>query len=82
MYLLMSLFVAVLFFVLTPGVLLSLPSKKSDIYTLAAVHAVAFAVVYGLTHKAVMHMLYPEGFANAGIAACPKGKTLLSGVCV
>ena len=54
---LMSLFVAVLFFVLTPGVLLSLP-KKGSLYTKAAVHALVFAVVFHLTHKAVWKYLH------------------------
>ena len=52
----MTLFVAVLFFVLTPGVLVSLPSKGS-LYTKAAVHALVFAVLFKLTHKAVRKFL-------------------------
>ena len=52
----MSLFVAVLFFLLTPGVLVSLP-PKSSLYTKAAVHALVFAVVFKLTHKAVREFL-------------------------
>jgi len=52
MNLLMSVYVALLFFVLTPGVLLSLPKGGSK-YTVAAVHAVVFALVYHLTHKLV-----------------------------
>ena len=55
-HLLMSLFVAVLFFVLTPGVLVSLPSKGS-VYTKAAVHALVFAIVFKLTHKFVRNFL-------------------------
>ena len=62
MYLWMSLFVAALFFVLTPGVLVRLPPGGSKLMV-AAVHAVVFAVVYGLVSKTVMDMLYPEGFA-------------------
>jgi hypothetical protein len=58
----MSLFVAALFFVLTPGVLVRLPPGGSKLMV-AAVHAVVFAVVYGLVSKTVMDMLYPEGFA-------------------
>jgi len=48
----MTLFTALLFFVLTPGVVLTLP-KGGDKMTVAAVHAVVFALVYHLTHKAV-----------------------------
>jgi hypothetical protein len=54
---LMSLFIALLFFVLTPGILLSLPSGGS-LMQKAAVHAVVFALVYHLTHKSVWKMLY------------------------
>jgi len=54
MYMSWILFVyaAVLFFVLTPGILLSLPPKGKKM-TVAAVHALVFAVVWGLTHKLV-----------------------------
>lgn len=52
MSLLVILFSALLFFVLTPGVLLRLP-KNGDKFTVAGVHAVVFALVFGLTHKLV-----------------------------
>lgn len=55
---LMSVFVAVLFFVLTPGVLLSLPPGGSK-YVVAAVHAVVFAVVLHLAYKPIMSRIYP-----------------------
>jgi hypothetical protein len=45
-------FVAVLFFVLTPGVLLRLPPGGSKL-VVAATHAVVFALVYHFTHKLV-----------------------------
>ena len=71
----MSLFVALLFFVLTPGVLLSLPAGGSK-KMVAATHAVVFALVYHLTHKAVSNYLYGmQGFADAGaspVAAASK----------
>lgn len=54
---LMSLFIALLFFLLTPGILLSLPSGGS-LMQKAAVHAVVFALVYHVTHKSVWKMLY------------------------
>ena len=54
---LMSLFVAALFFALTPGVLVSLPPRGSRL-AVAATHAVVFAVVYHFTHKAVYRYLY------------------------
>ena len=52
MHWLLTLYVALLFFVLTPGVLLSLP-PKGDKLTVAAVHAVVFAAVLHFTYKFV-----------------------------
>jgi len=57
MHILMSAFVAVLFFLLTPGVVLCIP-EKSSIYMQAAVHALVFALVYHLTHKMVWKYFY------------------------
>ena len=42
---------AVLFFALVPGVLVSLPSPSSSLMTKAAVHAVVFALVWCLARK-------------------------------
>ena len=53
----MSLYVAVLFFLLVPGVLLSLP-PGANFMTRAAFHAVVFALIYHLTHKAVWKMTH------------------------
>jgi hypothetical protein len=53
----MLLFLALLFFLLTPGVLLSLPSGGS-LMAKAAVHAVVFALLYQLTHKMVWRAMY------------------------
>lgn len=61
---LMTLYVAALFFVLTPGILVSLPPGGKKM-TVALTHAVVFAVVYQLTHKMVWRALY-EGFEAAG----------------
>jgi hypothetical protein len=63
MQLLMTLFVAALFYVLTPGILLTLPKGGSKMMV-AATHALVFAVVFGLAHKSVWHYLYPEGFVG------------------
>ena len=52
----MSVFIALLFYVLTPGILLSLPSRGS-LMMKAATHALVFAVVYHFTHKAVWKYL-------------------------
>ena len=50
------LYLAVLFFVLTPGVLVSLPPGGSKL-TVAIVHAVVFALVYHFTHKVVLRLV-------------------------
>jgi len=49
-------YLALLFFVLTPGVLLSLPPKASKL-TVAAVHALVFAIVYHFTHATVLRLV-------------------------
>uniref|UniRef100_A0A6C0K5H0 Uncharacterized protein n=1 Tax=viral metagenome TaxID=1070528 RepID=A0A6C0K5H0_9ZZZZ len=59
---LMCIFLAVLFFVLTPGILVTLPPKGSKV-TVALTHAVVFAIIYCLTYKAVYSYLY-EGFES------------------
>jgi len=53
----MAVFAALLFFVLTPGVVLSLPSGGSKM-TVALTHAVVFGVVWMLTHKLVWKFLH------------------------
>jgi len=58
----MSVYVAVLFFVLTPGILLSLPKGGSK-HTVAAVHAAVFALVFYFTHKMAWKLsVQLEGF--------------------
>ena len=46
----MALYAAVLFYALTPGVLVSLPPGASRM-TVNLTHAVVFGVVFALTHK-------------------------------
>jgi uncharacterized membrane protein len=53
---LMALYAAALFFVLTPGVVLSLPTGGSRT-TVALTHAAVFGVVWMLTHKLVWRMV-------------------------
>jgi hypothetical protein len=60
--LMMSLAIAALFFVLTPGVLLSLPPKGGK-FVVAATHAILFALIFHLTHKTLMNLTQgSEGF--------------------
>ena len=47
-----TLYAALLFFVLSPGVLVRIPPNGSKL-VVAAVHTVVFALVYGFTHRAV-----------------------------
>ena len=52
----MSVYAAVLFYLLTPGVVLSLPPGGSRM-TVALTHAVVFGLVWMLTHKLVYRVL-------------------------
>jgi hypothetical protein len=54
MNLYMSLYLALLFVVLTPGVVLSLPPGGSKL-VVAATHGLVFAIVYHLSNKAVLN---------------------------
>jgi hypothetical protein len=47
-----TIYVALLFFVLTPGVFVRLPSK-AGLMTVAAVHALVFALIWHFTYKFV-----------------------------
>ena len=49
------LYTALLFFVLTPGILLSLPPGGSKM-VVALVHALVFALVFHLTHNIVLQV--------------------------
>jgi amino acid permease len=55
MSLVISAYAALLFFILTPGILLRLPKNGSK-YTVALVHAVVFGFLFWLTHKFVWRM--------------------------
>jgi hypothetical protein len=54
---LMMLYVFLLFFILTPGILLRLPPKGSKV-TVALVHAGVFALVYHFTCDLVSQFLH------------------------
>ena len=69
MSLLVSLYAAILFFVLVPGVLLSIPRKGSKL-VVAAVHALVFGLIYHFTHKLVWRLgVSLEGFSAPEILA-------------
>lgn len=75
----MPLFLAVLFVVLTPGVLLSLP-PKSPLLTKAIVHGLVFAVVYYLLQSTVIR-LAGEGFTAEKGTMCATPADCASGMC-
>jgi hypothetical protein len=61
-----TIYAAVLFFVLTPGILVTLPPKSSKL-VVAGFHAVVFALVYHFTHKMVWKMFSGrEGMKKKG----------------
>jgi hypothetical protein len=49
----MFVYAFVLFFILTPGILLSLPPRGSKMMV-AATHALVFSLIFVLTHKMLM----------------------------
>lgn len=73
----MPLVLAVLFVVLTPGVLLSLP-PKSPLLTKAVVHGLVFAVVFYFLHPMLMQY---DGFTNPAGTACSSAEDCESGNC-
>lgn len=52
----MLIYIAVLFFVLTPGQFLTLPSNTSGTVVINITHAVAFAVIYYFTYEMALNM--------------------------
>jgi hypothetical protein len=59
-----TVYVALLFIVLTPGILLTIPKGGSKL-VVAAVHALVFGVVYHFTHKMVWKLsMRLDGFQN------------------
>ena len=52
----MSLFMALLFVLLTPGILVKIPPNGSRL-TVAIVHGLLFALIFHLTHKMVFKMV-------------------------
>jgi hypothetical protein len=61
-----TVYAAILFFVLTPGILLSLPPKGSKMIV-ALTHGVVFALVFHFTHKMVW-----RATANLGMPSMAK----------
>lgn len=55
MSLVVSIYTAILFFLLTPAILIRLPPSGSK-WTVAAVHAIVFALIFHFTHKTVWRL--------------------------
>lgn len=51
------LFIAFLFFLLTPGIVVSIPPRGSK-YAVALTHAIVFAIIYHFTIMHVMQVYY------------------------
>ena len=66
MNLVISIYSAILFFVLSPGVLLRLPSNGSK-FTVACVHAIVFAVVLYFTAGFVWRMSMSMSLGKEGM---------------
>ena len=63
----MAIYGAVLFFLLSPRVLFRFPAKNHLL--VLGVHAVLFAIIWQLTHKAVYQQIYgKEGFYDDNIS--------------
>jgi len=78
---LMSLAVAALFFVLTPGVLVSLPPGKGKFVT-AATHAVIFALVFYFLQKTLVQFTQQfERFAAKPACTAPGKKPAMGASC-
>ena len=71
-------YLIVLFFALTPGVLLSLPPKSSK-YVVALTHAVVFGLVYTLTHKHVWRLSHKMGHRDGFQEGINAGNTVSGG---
>ena len=55
-----------LFFLLTPGILVSLPPKASK-YVVALTHAIVFTVLYHLIHMSFWRMKYMSNVSMEGM---------------
>jgi hypothetical protein len=71
MNLIISIYAALLFFILTPAILVRLPPGGSK-FTVAVVHAVVFAIVFYFTHNFVMRLgSRLEGMEHGPTTATP-----------
>jgi len=86
-----TIYSAILFFVLTPGILVRLPPKASNM-VVTATHAVIFALVFYFTHRfvwrATMNIGAPVTVKKEGLKdntsndQCKSGEFLINGICL
>ena len=69
-HLYMFLFSALLFFVLTPGILITIPPKSSK-KIVALVHALVFATIWHFTHKLVWYATESFGIDSNSVPTFP-----------
>lgn len=75
MNLVVSIYAAILFFILTPAILIRLPPGGNK-FTVAAVHAIVFAIIFHFTHKIVWRMgAKLEGMATSSPSPTTKKAT-------
>ena len=68
-----SIYIAIVFIVLTPGVLFSIPPHSSTLIK-AVVHGILFGFIYFFTNKRVWQMVTTEGFKKSSSDAIKKKK--------
>ena len=75
----LSVLIAILFFLLTPGILITLPSSKSSKIIVAIVHAVLFSAIWSFTPLNIPAFSYREQMTLSQCTA--KGKKYEHGYC-
>lgn len=73
-----SVFGAILFYFLIPGVLVRLPPKSSN-FKVAIFHALLFGVIFYLTHRAIRSFFEPKWRLEGMESTTPAGTTTPAG---
>ena len=75
----MMLFMITLFYVLTPGIFVTLPDSlpKTDKYTVALVHAIIFGLIYMIAHKIILQITSDNNAENFATCQWEKQKCYL-----
>jgi hypothetical protein len=75
----MILYGTFLFFLLTPGVLFTY-AKKRNIYGIALMHSILFALVLQLTYKYILRLTTKEGFTEGATTLTSEKKKALKSI--